>query len=607
MTYGYWGKNLRVDLSQGKISVEQPGDELYRRYWGGKGFIAHYLLREVPPATDALAPENKLIFAAGILTGLPVAAMSRFVVGAKAPLSGGYGQSEAGGYWGPELKKAGYDGIIIEGKAKSPVYLYIDDESVTIKEAGHIWGKDTGEAQDIIRAECHPLSRVALIGIGGENLVKYACIVSDLTHVNGRCGLGAVMGSKNLKALAVKGSKRIPFYDKELIMKLAKRFVEEHMHHPASKILYTYGTTATVGTLNALGILPTYNFTQGEFAQAEKLDGPYYNEILLEKRKTCFACPLRCKRQIKPGEGPLKVESRYGGPEYETTAAFGSLCGIDDLRVISKAHELCNKYALDSISTGATIAFVMECFSKGIIGTQDIDGLACDFGASEAILKLIEKIARREGIGDLLAEGSYRVAQAWGRAAEEFVQCVKKQELPMHDPRGKVSVGLGYALSETGADHMIAAHDTLYQQEGPNLEAMQALGISKPLPPGDLSPEKVRAFAILQCWWSFMNMAGVCFFGPAPRGAMPVDEFMQLIYAATGWLMTIEEVLKIGEHSINMTRLYNNMAGFTKADDTLPQRLFEPLANGAQQGVFINRDEFKRALADYYQLRGWGI
>jgi len=606
MPYGYMGKIARINLSNKSINIEQPNEIFYRKYIGGKGFIAYYLLKELFPNTDPLSPENKLIFATGVLTGVSVAAMPRFAVGAKSPLTGGYGQSEAGGYWGPELKRAGFDGIIIEGKSSEPVYIYINDENIEIKSAHHLWGKETGETQDLIRQELGDNKvRIVLIGPGGENLVRYACILNELKHANGRNGLGAVMGSKNLKAIAVKGTRSIPFADDKKITEIRKKYLDIYMEHPLSRGLYEYGTSGIVMSLNAGGILPTRNFINGEFEKAGQICGETMADTILEKREGCYACPIRCKRVVKIEGKSLTVDPKFGGPEYETVGSFGPLCEIDDLETIAKANELCNRYGIDTIGTGSTIAFAMECHTNGILTKQETDGIELNFGNQEAVLKLIEKIAKRDGIGNLLAEGTVRAAKIIGKGSEKFSISVKGQEFAMHDPRGKGGVGIGYAVSETGADHMVIGHDSLLTQKGIVLDGVSPLGILEPLDPLDLSWKKVRMFVYLQQWWSFFNMAGICDFGPAPRGSMPINDVVDLVKAATGWDTSLWEIMKAGERTINMARLYNIREGFTLDDDTLPERMFEPLQNGRLKGTSIPREKFKQAISLYYSMMGW--
>lgn len=606
MSGGYLGTIARVNLSQNKVTLEHPDELFYRRYIGGKGIIAFYLLTEVAPHTDPLGPDNKLIFATGPMTGLPVPTMPRFAVGAKSPLTGGYSQSEAGGFWGPELKKAGFDALVIEGRASQPVYLFVHDGAVDIRDARHLWGRDTGEVQDMIRRELGDNQvRVAQIGPAGENLVRFACILNDLHYANGRGGMGAVMGAKNLRAVAVRGTQTIPFSRMDVITAIARKFNTEYVQRPMSRDLYDMGTSATVSSLNAGGILPTRNFTNGEFAGVASINGEAMHDSIVQGREGCYACSVRCKRVVEIDRPDLHVDRRFGGPEYETLASFGSLCEVDDLSVIAKANELCNRYGLDTISTGSAIAFAMDCTAAGILPKQDCDGLDISFGNSAVILPLIEKIARREGIGGLLAEGAARAAEKLGHDARRLANTVKGQDLGMHDGRGKIGVALGYAVSEIGADHMVAAHDPMYAKPGPLLDSIASLGIIEPLPPRELTPAKVRAFAYLQQWWSFANMAVLCLFGPVPRGDLPVADVVELLQAATGWDTSLWEIMKAGERTLNMTRMFNVREGFTAADDTLPEKLFAPLANGRLAGAGIDRQAFAAAVQLYYAMRGW--
>ena len=417
------------------------------------------------------------MIANGLLTGSPVATATRYVVSARSPLTNGYGESEAGGFWGPELKMAGIEAIVITGKAQEPVYLWIQDGQAELRPAEHLWGRHPAEVQADIRAELgDDKIRVLQIGIAGENLVRYASITNDLRHFNGRNGMGAVMGSKNLRAIAVRGHQRYQTmaYDSDQLMALGRKLSQEVKKHPASADLQDRGTPGLVEALNAGGILPTRNFRQGAFENVDNVKWEAYEKELLTARRSCYACAVRCKREVAV-DGQV---SEYGGPEYETVGAFGPNCGIDDLHLIAKVNELCNKYLLDTISTGATIAFAMECFEHGLIGPEDTDGLELRFGNGEVLLPLIEMIATRTGFGDLLAEGSKRAAEKIGGDAPFFAMQVKGQELAMHEPRGKYNVGMGYAISEIGADHLVVAHD-------PALANAEFTGVQKRPTTGD--------------------------------------------------------------------------------------------------------------------------
>jgi len=460
MPKGYNGKVLRVDLERELINVEEPQEIIYSRYLGGGTLALYYLLRELKPRTDALVPENILVFSGSIISGTPAAGLSRFSVAAKSPLTGGFGEAEAGGWWIPELKFAGFDAIIINGKAHRPVYLWIHDGEAQIRDASQLWGKFSKETQDEIRKELgDDRIRVALIGPAGEKLVKVACILNELKHANGRTGLGAVMGSKNLKAIAVRGKKRMEMADEESVRRLTKRLKDSYEEPYFS--LGKLGTSRVTTMLSEQGILPTFNFREGSFTGSEAISGETMAKTILVQRGTCYGCFIHCKREVQVGE-PYFVDPIYGGPEYETVAAFGSMCGISNLKAISKANQLCNAYGLDTISTGSLIAFTMECCEKGILTKEDTGGLDLRFGNVEAMMRLVEMIGKREGLGNVLAEGICPAVEKFGKGAEQSAVHVKGMPVPLHEPRGKVGVGLGYAVSATGPDHMEYPHDPFW-------------------------------------------------------------------------------------------------------------------------------------------------
>lgn len=606
MPYGYAGKVLRINLTNRETIVEKPDDVFYRTYVGGKGFIAYYLLNEVEENVDPLGTENKLIFATGIMTGLPVVGMPRYVVGAKSPLTDGFGQSEAGGFWGPELKKAGYDALILEGKSDTPVYIVINDDEIEIREASHLWGRETGEVQDMILDDLNDKSfKVAQIGPAGEKLVKYACISNNLKHYNGRNGLGAVMGSKNLRAIAVKGTKKLEFADKDKITKISKNYLSTYMEKPLSRGLHDFGTAGGVATLNTLGMLPTRNYKYGEFEGADKITGQKLAETILSKREGCYACAIRCKRIVDVDEEGMRIDPRYGGPEYETIAGFGSLCCIDDLKSISKANEMCNRLGIDTISTSVSIAFAMECYEKGLLSDEEIDGMDMSFGNVETMLKLIELIARREGIGNLLAEGSYRAAKKIGKGSESFLMTSKKQEFALHDPRTKAGHGLSYATAGNATDHMYMIHDNMISQEGEVLSGIASLGILEPIPAKDISWKKVRAFKTLSEWTSFINMAGICLLAVAPRGTLSMNEVAELYCAATGWNSSLYEIMKSGERSINMAKIFNLKNGLDEKDDKLSKKSFSLMDNECSPKHEIDKDSLYESIELLYEMRGW--
>lgn len=590
MAYGYHGRILRVNLSDGTISTEERDETFYRRYYGGRGFIGHVLLEELKPGIDPLGPENKLIFATGVVTGGRIAGSGRNSVGAKSPLTNAYGEAEAGGFWGAELKRAGYDAVVVEGSAEQPVYLRIQDGKAELRDARHLWGKTTLASQEMIREELgNPLIKTAQIGPGGENLVRFACVINDVHYSYGRTGMGAVMGSKRLKAIAVVG-RRPPKVAHADQVKAVVEWLKENYSRPFQDT----GTSGGLLGLDRAGGLPTRNFREGVFEGAEAISGQRMRDTILIRRKGCYACPVRCKRVVQVEE-PYAVDPNYGGPEYETLGSLGSCCGIDDLAAISKGNELCNAYSLDTIATGTTIAFAMECFENGILTEKDTDGIRLTFGNAEAMVKMVEKIAKREGVGDLLAEGVMRAAEKIGRGAAQYAMQIKGQEFPMHEPRFKQGMGMGYAISPTGADHIQSIHDS-----GGGPGAMVNLGVFDALAANDLSPKKVRMFVYQQHWNSYTNCTGVCIFLP-----YSYNQHAEIVRAITGWDATVWELMKVGERGTTMARAFNIREGFTAADDDLPDRLYTPFTSGPLKDVGVDRQAMREAIQTYYGMMGW--
>ena len=608
MSYGYTGNILHVNLSTKEIRIEHPEEEFYRKYLGGRAIALYYMLKEMKPNTDAFSPENLLIFATSVIVGTKAPAINRYTVCAKSPLTGAEGESEAGGFWGPELKMAGFDAIIIRGCSEKSVYLWIKDGQVEIKDASKLWGKDTGEAQSLIRQELDDSRiRVALIGKGGENLVRFANIVNELSHFNGRNGLGAVMGSKKLKAIAVRGNNKINVINLEKIKEIAKAYAKRVMENPLSKGLRVNGTIGFISVGNQEGWLPTRNWTQAGFEKDEHYNIETFNKKYLKKVESCYACPIACKRVVEVDDGKIRVDRMYGGPEYETGVTFGSLCGVDDLTYVCKANELCARYTLDSISTGATIAFAMHCFEKGIISKEDTDGLELKFGNKEEMLTLLEKIANREGFGNLLAEGSQRAAQKIGKDAEKLLRVGKKQEIPMHDARVKTGLGLQYALADYGADHMKAAHDPFFaNKDSWGTKEMGGIGIYEPVSPTDIGEKKVILFKKLDIYWSLLDILGVCCFGWAPRGMGSLEELLDIINSITGWRTSWYELMQVGERSTNMARIFNLREGLTEKDDTMPEVFYENMKGGKLDNTrAIDKEDFEKAIKTRYGLMGW--
>jgi aldehyde:ferredoxin oxidoreductase len=608
MGFGSNGAILRIDLTAGISTVETFDEAFYRQYPGGKALAAYHLLREMPAGADPLGPDNVLVLATGLLTGAPVSTATRFNAIARSPLTGAFGESEAGGYWGPELKMAGLDAVILTGRAPSPVWIWIRDGRAEIRDAAALWGQDPPAVQAAIREETSEKNaRVLQIGRAGENLVPYAMLMNDLRHYNGRTGMGAVMGSKNVRAIAVKGSHRYLelAHDPAALGKVGKGLSGRVTEHPQSWDLRTKGTPGLTDGLNAAGILPTRNFRQGSFEQVEGIGWGAFEGIRSATR-TCYACAVRCK-PVTAFEGRYRVTDTYDGPEYEAIAGFGSNCAVFDIELIAKANELCNEAGLDVISTAGTLAFVMECVEHGLLDVErDLDGLDLRFGNGEAVLGAIPLIADRRGAGELLALGSRVLSQRVGGGSEAWAMQVKGLELAMHEPRGKVGVALGYATNEAGADHLVAFHDPIFANpESVGFKGAMPLGISEPSPARDLGPIKVGIWYTGERWNSAEKVLGLCFFGPAPRSFIQVEDVLGAVRAATGWDVTVGELLEIGERAVNLARMFNVREGFDRRQDKLPERLHLPLEGGPLTGVSIDRDEFEAAVTALYTLKGW--
>jgi aldehyde:ferredoxin oxidoreductase len=602
MQGAFAGKYLRVNLTEGTTAVDEFPELTYRMFMGGIAMGASILMRELKPGADPLGPDNILVFATCPLNGIPLSGTSRFAVVTKSPLTGGYGEGEASGWWGPELKFAGFDGIIVTGRAPKPVYLWITDGKAEIRDGSHLWGKVSGEVQDLLVAETDTRARVLQCGIAGERGNLMANIVNELKHFNGRSGMGAVMGSKKLRAIVVRGHDKLEPKDRDGLQAVLKWF-REHYNREADT-LHKFGTSRNVMVMNADGILPTRNFREGQFEDAKKLSGQYLAETILTDEGTCFACAVACKREVDLPD--LGVSSKYGGPEYETIGSSGSICGIGDLKAIAKFHQICGEYVMDTISVGMTIGFAMECFENGILTRADTDGIELRFGNADALLAITDKIGKREGLGDLLALGSHRAAARIGRGAEQFTLTVKRQELPIHEPRGKQALSLAYATSPTGADHMRAPHDPVYEGFHPGgAHALEPLGLAEALPRLELSPRKVRAFTYAYHWWAMCNCVGICNLAAAPMNVLGITPVVNAMRAVTGWDTSLWELIKVGERAKALARAFNCREGFTPKDDQLPKRLHEAFTSGPLKGVRVDPDTFARALRLYHQMEGW--
>jgi len=603
MPYGYNGKILNVNLTSKLIAVEVPDESFFRKYVGGSALGMYYLLKLIKPGSDPLGPENVLVFADSVVTGAPISGLSRINVTAKSPLTGLAGDSQSGGFFPAELKFSGFDAIVITGRSDQPVYLVIKDGEAELRSAEKLWGRITKDVELAIKHELQDeATQVVQCGIAGENGVLYASIMSMSNRANGRNGLGAVMASKNLKAIAVRGKKKPEFAHREEVMRLAK-WGSEHFNSSNVLSLGLLGTASIVNSQNTVGGLPTNNWRSGFFDQGSQLSGQDLEKTILRKRDTCYACTVRCKRVVSVDDEQYPVDPFYGGPEYETIATFGSYCGVADLKAVAYANQVCNMYGLDTISCGATIAWAMDCYERGILTKADTGGLDLHFGNREAICELPKMIALRQGFGELLSLGSARAAALIGNGAEDLVVAVKNQELPAHMPQIKCSLGLIYAVNPFGADHESSEHDPGYMQYP---ERMAEIGLSNPQPADVLNEEKVRFAWVSQQAVSFRDTVGACNFAfGAAWQLFSTSQLVEVVRAVTGWDYSMKELLEVGERRINMMRLFNAREGVGRESDTLPKKLQEPLAGGASEGVFIQNQAFEQAKDWYYGMAGW--
>ena len=560
MPNGYWDRILHVDLSAGTTRVESFGEAFWRRHMGGRSLIAHYLLTEVPTGADPLSPDNVLIFAAGVLTGTPFPGAGRHSVGAKSPMTGLFGESEAGGFWGAELRHAGWDAIVFHGRADKPVYLWIKDDQVEIRDAAHLWGKETGDVEAALREEHGDrLVRVAQTGVAGENLVRYALVVNDLNEVAGRGGMGAVMGSKNLKAIAVRGSQKVPVADPKPLQATAKWVsatmdeVHYNFHH--------YGTGAGIIGKQLEGHMIVRNFQDGQWdpEKIQAIDAKTIAETDGYKMDGCYACSVRCKKRVK--NEAMGVLPKFGGPEYETIGSVGTNLTIGDLPVVMLMNQRLNQVGIDTVTFGGTMAWAMECFDRGLLTADDTGGIELRWGDGATVLKCIDLIAKREGpLGTLLADGALAAARRVGKNSEQYVVHVKGLEVAMHDPRGMQRMLENYPVTPTGGDHTGGAHQKT----------------------------------------SIRNTVGLCIF-------LGYDDAqtLELVRAATGWDLDDQELRTVVSRGLSMARLFNMREGMTTEADALPRRLHEPLLKGPLSDKRVTGEEVRTIVTDYYVSQGW--
>jgi len=594
---GWMGKILRVDLTKGTVAEEPIDDRSAKLFLGGGGLATKYLYDELKAGTDPLGPENELIFMTGPLTGTPCPSAGRYSVVGKSPLTGTWAQANSGGFWAPEFKKSGYDGVIFQGVSPKPVYLMCFDGTAELRDAADLWGMKTPDATEAILNELgDDKFKVACIGPAGENLVRFACVMNDVHRAAGRCGMGAVMGSKNLKAVAVRGTKKIDIADPDRFRDVSRKQYDLIRDSMLKVGLETHGTNLLLDMVNVRGGLPTKNWQMGMFAQVDKINGPALTDTILKDRVACFACPIACGRVSEIKEG--KWAGKEGeGPEYESVVLLGSATNVDDLNAITMANFLCNEYGIDTISCGSAVAFAMECYEKGILSKADTDGLELTFGDAYLLVDLTEKIGRREGIGALLGEGVKRMSEKLRKGSEHFAMHVKGLELPAYDSRAAKITGLGYAVASRGGDHM-----TGYIQ-GPTFIDTPFLVVEDSKIDDVYVPQPKDATVLkdLEDALTMFDLTGTCKF----MGLMlDAKEWVDLVSAVTGLPFGVEDFRKTGERAVNLSRAFNMRDGFSRADDTLPARLTaEPMPEGPAQGHVIS--ELDSLLDYYYEARGW--
>jgi len=598
MAFGFMGKIFRVNLSNSTIIEEQIPEKWLRKYLGGAGVASKYLFDEVPGDTDALGADNKLIFMSGPLTGTASASASRYSVVAKSPLTGIWGHGNSGGNFGPAMKRAGVDGFIIEGISEEPVTLEIIDGQATLVPADDLWGKTVPETEDAIKEASNRKLSIASIGPGGENLVRYAAIMNNKHRTVGRTGMGAVMGSKKLKAIICAGKAKFEISDPVQFKTTAKRQIDLLDESMLKVGFEAFGTNMVSDMVNARGGYPTHNWQTGVFEDIEEVNGMALTDKVLEKNVSCYACPIACGRGTAIKDG--KYQGHKGeGPEYESANTLGAQCGISDFNAITMANYLCNEYGIDTISAGSTIAFALECYEKGILTKEMTGGLELEFGKEGIVIELIKKIVKREGIGDLLAEGSRIVAQKLGKNSNHFAMNVKGMELPAYDPRAAKICGLAYVTANRGGDHITAFI------EGPTFIDSPFLLVddSKIEDPFVADPKETKVVVDLENALTAFDAIGACKFMGL---LLPASDYVELINSALGWDMDVEEFRACGERIYNLVRVYNAKIGMDRSHDTLPPRLMkDPLPEGPAEGMVIDTDTLEMMKDAYYEYRGW--
>jgi aldehyde:ferredoxin oxidoreductase len=588
MIPGYGGSILRIDLSAGKVSKETTPDDLKREFIGARGFIISTIFKETQAGVDPLGPESLFITATGPLTGLFIPSSGKIQSGGKSPLTGGYAEANSGGHFPEELKLAGYDMVVMKGQSKKPCIVVIDDDDVRIEEAASLWGKGSFDTESEIKKNLGEDFQCFVIGPAGENLVKIACLTHDFGRQAGRTGLGAILGSKKVKAICVRGTKSIKVHDVDGLIKVGRRMYEQCFTNPAFELWQTYGTSSVVNWANRIGSFPTRNFRSGYFELFTNISGPRMRKEIVQINKACFSCAMCCGKYSRAKTD--KYDVHVEGPEYETTAMIGGDCALGDIRDIAYGNYLCDDLGIDTISGGSVAAFAIECFEKGIIGGKDTGGIELKFGDPESVFALFKMIARREHIGDLLAEGTKKAAEELGRGSEKFAMQVKGLEQSGYESRRAPAMLLSYMTSDIGAHHRpswAVTHDLATGRESAEGKAAKVIELQHTRP--------------------LLDTLGVCRL-PWIEMQVPISDYAEAYRTATGLKLSEQDLLKISEKLWNCTRMFwvREVPGFGRSWDLPPARVYEEkLEGGSTDGGIFPLEKVQALLDDYYKLRGW--
>ena len=607
MSNGFTGVILRVDLSSGETYRQEMPESFYRAYLGGGAVGAYFLLEETKADTDPLSPENILTLAPSVTTGCAVSGVSRCSAVALSPLTGAVGEGQTGGKIGPMIKRAGYDAIVIRGRAERPVYLLVEEDNVSVCDAGHLAGRPVSEVNETLEQELGDKGRAISVlqcGPAGERLVRYACLLVDRNDAVGRTGMGAVMGSKNLRAVVVRAaqSKKVDFANPDGLKRLGALGAERLPTAEFPATLRAHGTPGIVGFQSGCGNMASFNYTSGCHPDHKNLAGETYDEQIGAGFATCYGCVVGCRKRVK-ADAPYAVSDKLGGPEFETLSTLGTNLDLVEITAVARANELCNEYGLDTITMGAIAAYVFESMEKGVITPENMEGKQLGFGKPEDLFWLIEQIACRAGAGEVLGDGYDAAIADSGAATAPYAIHCKGQGLPAHMAQFKPSQAIMYAAVPIGGDHMSCEHDWL----AVGGELLRGLGVVGEPTRASADLAKVRLVAHSQSLYSLLDTLTLCMFCWGPGNLYTYDELVELVRCATGWECTFWELMKAGERKTNMMRQVNARRGFTRKDDQLPDRLYEPVVDGPSKGLHVDREQFPKLLDTYYAVMGWDL